>query len=162
MTMATPASYSWIPSTARLVVLDGFGIAPRGTPPCAPPLCWPAKDPSDTLDFILDISEAIAGNDGDAIATLDVVISPANPGDLTLQSSSADGTQAILWLTAGFAGTTYAVTVTAGTNAGRVIGRTINLPVVALATPPVPPGTLTDQTGAPITDQTDAPIITTT
>ena len=38
------------------------------------------KGPSDTLDYVLDISEAIAGNEGDAIATLDVLISPSNPG----------------------------------------------------------------------------------
>jgi hypothetical protein len=161
-TMATQATYTWIPSTARVVTLPGFGTIPRGTPPCQPAaLCWPAKDPGDTLDFVLDISEAIAGNEGDAIATLDVVISPANPGDLTLQGTSADGDLAILWFSDGFAGTIYQVTVTVGTNSGRTIGRTINLPVVALATPPVPPGTLTDQTGAPITDQTDQPIITT-
>jgi hypothetical protein len=161
--MGTQAAYSWIPSTARLLALDGYGLQPRGTLPCPPPiLSWPAKDPTDTLDFILDISEAIAGNEGDSIATLDVVISPDNPGDLTLQSSSADGDLAIMWFTAGFAGIVYQVTVTVGTNSGRVIGRTINLPVMAFATPPVPPEALTDQTGNPITDQTDAPIIVTT
>jgi hypothetical protein len=162
--MATQATYSWIPSTARVVLIEGFGMVPRGTPACPQPpqLCWPPKDPSDTLDYIVDISEAIAGNEGDAIMTLDVVIAPDNPGDLTLQSSSADGDIAILWLTAGVAGIIYEVTVTIGTNSGRVIGRTINLPVVTLATAPVPGSALTDQTGAPITDQTGAPILTTT
>jgi hypothetical protein len=162
--MATQAVYSWIPSTARVVAIEGFGIVPRGAPPCPqpPPLCWPPKDPTDTLGYIVDISEAIAGNEGDAIMTLDVLISPDNPGDLTLQSASADGAIAILWLTGGVAATIYEVTVTIGTNSGRVIGRTINLPVVALATPPVPPSALTDQTGAPITDQTGKPILTTT
>jgi hypothetical protein len=161
--MATQAVYTWIPSTARVVVINGFGIVPRGAAPCPQPQppYWPPKDPGDTLDYSVDISEAIAGNEGDVIMTLDVVISPNNPGDLTLQSSSADGDIAILWLTGGFAGTIYEVTVTIGTNSGRVIGRTINLPVVALATPPVPPSALTDQTGAPITDQTGAPILTT-
>jgi hypothetical protein len=113
-------------------------------------LAWPVKDPS----------EAIAGNEGDSIATLDVGISPNNPGDLTLQSSSADGDLAIMWFAAGFAGTTYAVTVTIGTNSGRIIGRTVNLPVLSLATPPVPPDAITDQTGAPIMDQADQPITT--
>ena len=160
--MATQAAYSWIPSTARVIVLDAPGIAPRGTLPCAPAvLNWPPKDPTDTLDFTVDISEVIAGNEGDAIATLDVVIGPSNPGDLTLVGSSADGDLAILWLSAGFAGVVYSVTVTIGTNSGRIIGRTINLPVVALATPPVPPEALTDQSGDPITDQTDAAIIVT-
>ncbi len=160
--MGTQAAYTWIPSTARVVALYGCGVPPRGTltlPP--PPLSWPPKDPTDTLDYVIDISGAITGNEGDAIMTLDVVINPSNPGDLTLKSSSADGELAILWFTAGFAGTVYQVTVTMGTNSGRIIGRTINLPVIAFATPPVPPESLTDQTGAPITDQTDAPILVT-
>lgn len=160
--MATPATYSWIPSTARVIVLDGFGIIPRGSPPpiFQPPLSWPPKDPTDTLDYVIDISEAVAGNEGDAIATLDVVTSPSNPGDLTLVSSSADGTLAILWFNEGFPGINYAVTVTIGTNSGRTIGRTVTLPVVSLATPPVPPSAITDQSGAPISDQTDQPITT--
>ena len=161
--MGTQAAYSWIPSTARVVVIEGYGPIPRGTPTCvaSPVLWWPAKDPTDTLDFIVDISSVIAGNEGDAIMTVDVLISPDNPGDLTLRSSSADGDLAILWFTAGFSGTTYQVTVTIGTNSGRVIGRTINLPVVALATPPSPPQALTDQSGNPIMDQTDSPILVT-
>ena len=159
--MATPATYSWIPSTARVILIDGFGTIPRGTFQVPqPPPAWPAKDPSDTLDYVVDISEAIAGNEGDSIATLDITISPDNAGDLAVQSSSADGDQAILWLTAGFAGTIYAVTVTIGTNSGRVIGRTINLPVVYLATPVAGSNAITDQSGAPITDQDDDPITT--
>ena len=104
--MGTQVNYSWIPSTARLLVLEGWCFYPRGTTFCQPKtLSWPAKDPSETLDFTLDISGIIAGNEGDAIASLDVAITPGNPGDLTLISASADGDLAILWLTAGFAGT---------------------------------------------------------
>ena len=119
------------------------------------------KDPGDTLDYILDLSDALAGNDGDAIATLDISINPDGTGDLSLQSSSADGDQAILWLTSGVAGTTYAVTVVVGTNSGRIFSRTVSLPVEALATPPVAGSSIiTDQSGAPITDQTGAPLTT--
>jgi hypothetical protein len=159
--MPTPATYSWIPSTARVVFVDGFGTIPRGTLQLPPlPLTWPAKDPTDTLDYVFDISEAIAGNEGDSIATLDVAIIPSNPGDLTLVSSTADGDQAILWLGGGMAGTVYAVTVTAGTNSGRVIGRTVTLPVITLATQPPPSNAITDQSGMPITDQNGLPITT--
>ena len=159
--MATQAAYSWIPSTARIVLIDGYGAIPRGsfqTTPC--PLTWPPKDPTETVDYVFDVSQALAGNEGDAIATLDVTIIPDNPGDLTLQSSSADGDQAILWLTGGFAGTTYTVTITLGTNSGRIIARTVSLPVMTLAVQPVPPNAITDQTGAPITTQTGSPITT--
>jgi hypothetical protein len=157
--MSSTTSYSWIPSTARVVIVDGFGTIPRGVfQPVPPQLAWPTKDPNDALDYVFDISQALQGNEGDAIASLDVVISPANPGDLTLTSSSVDGMRAILWLSAGFAGTVYIVTITVGTNAGRSLSRTVMLPVQALATPPVPAAAITDQTGAPITDQTGQPI----
>jgi hypothetical protein len=160
--MGTQVNYSWIPSTARVLVLDGFCFAPRGTFPCPQlPLSWPPKDPSDTLDFSLDISEAIAGNEGDAIADLDISILPNNPGDLVLNSSSADGDLAIMWFSAGIAGTVYQVTVVIGTNSGRVISRTINLPVVTLSNSPGAQDDLTDQLGNAITDQNDSPIIVT-
>lgn len=159
--MATQAAYSWIPSTARVVIVDGFGAVPRGTlQTVPPPLAWPAKDPVDTLDYVFDICEALAGNDGDAIATLDVTISPSNPGDLALQSSSADGDRAILWLSGGIAGVTYGVTVTVGTNSGRFLNRTVSLPVLSLATPPLGSTDIITNTGAPITTQTDQPITT--
>lgn len=157
--MATPATYRWLPSNARVVVLDGFGLVPRGT--LAAPmvqLSWPVKDPADVLDYVLDLSEALSGNEGDSVATLDVQIVPQNPGDLVLQSSSADGDLAIVWLASGTPGTTYAVTITAGTNSGRVIARTVMLPVMALAMPALPPQALLDQTGAPLTDQNGDPI----
>ncbi len=160
--MGTQVNYTWMPSTARVLVLDGFCFTPRGTfagPQL--PLSWPPKDPSDTLDFTLDISEAIAGNEGDAIADLDISILPNNPGDLALNSSSADGDLAVMWFSAGLAGTVYQVTVVIGTNSGRVISRTINLPVIALSNPPSPQDDLTDQNGNPITDQDDTPITVT-
>ena len=160
--MSTPATHSWQPTTSRVVVVEGFGPYPPGvlqTPP--PALIWPVKDPGDTLDYVFDLSVALAGNDGDAIATLDVSISPDNTGDLTLHSSTGDGYLAILWLTSGVAGTTYAVTVVVGTNSGRVFSRTVSLPVEALATATAASSNvITDQTGAPITDQAGAPITT--
>jgi len=159
--MSTPANYTWQPTTTRVVVVEGFGPFPRGVLQSAPPpLCWPVKDPGDVLDYVLDLSDALAGNQGDAIATIDVSIMPDNTGDLTLQSSSADGDQAILWLASGVAGTTYAVTVVVGTNSGRVFSRTVSLPVEALATPVAAGNVITDQNGAPITDQTGAPLTT--
>ena len=159
--MATPATYRWTPSNSRVIVLDGFGVVPRGTIVVPPqPLIWPIKDPSDVLDYVLDLSQALAGNEGDSISTLDVQIAPQNPGDLALQSSSADGDLAILWLSQGLAGTNYAVTMTIGTNNGRVLSRTIILPVLALAATAQVPGALVDQTGAALTDENEAPITT--
>jgi hypothetical protein len=159
--MPTRATYTWQPSTSRVVVVEGFGPYPRGVLQTQPPaLIWPIKDPGDVLDYVFDLSDALAGNDGDAIATIDVSIYPNNTGDLTLQSSSADGDQAVLWLAGGVAGTTYAVTVVVGTNSGRIFSRTVSLPVEALATPVVANNVITDQTGAPLTDQTGASLTT--
>lgn len=125
-----------------------------------PVLSWPPKDPSETLDYVFDVSQALLGNEGDAIATLDIAINPANPGDLMVQSSSADGAQAIIWLSAGFSGTTYAVTITVGTNSGRIIARTVYLPVLTLASLPPPANAITDQTGAPLMTQTGSDLTT--
>ncbi|HQU05272.1 MAG TPA: hypothetical protein PLT25_11235, partial [Acidocella sp.] len=132
---------------------------PRG--PQVPPsvrLTWPAKDPGDTLDYVFDITPALTANPGDTIATLDVTISPANAGDLTLVSASADGPRAVIWLSGGQALTTYAVTITMTTVGGRTLARTVMLPVLALASVSVPPTALTTPSGQPLTDPTGTPI----
>jgi len=157
--MSGQVTYSWIPSTARIIVISAGGaICPSAFCNTSETIYWPIKDPLDVLDYVVDLSQVIAGNVGDAVATLQVQIAPANPGDLTLVSSSADGDQVVLWFSQGFAGTTYAITLTIGTNSGRVIGRTLYLPVQALATPPIPVESLVDQNGNPIIDQSGDPI----
>jgi hypothetical protein len=158
--MPTIASHAWIPSVARTVTLDAFVPVPRGTTPTPPaPPCWPLKDPGDTLDYQFDIAPALIGNDGDAISTLDITISPAASGDLALASTTADGTRAVLWLSGGCPGTTYTVTLTIGTQAGRTIARSVLLPVAALARPVEPQENLTTADGTPLVDQNGNPIL---
>ncbi len=171
--MATNASHLYKPSAARMLVLDGFVPGPRGgrtaNPLSAVPLpSWPAKDPGDVLDYQFDIAPALSGNDGDAVATLDVAISPSNPGDLALASAAADGARAVLWLSGGLAGTIYSVTLTIGTQAGRVLSRTVLLPVLALATGSgggslstggSVSGALTDDSGALLVDEAGNPLL---
>src|SRR5271157_4026906 len=100
--MPTPASHVWRPSSARSLLLDAFVPVPRGTPASAPaPLSWPVKDPAEILDYQFDITPALVGNPGDGISTLDIAISPANPGDLTLNGVTADGAVAVMWFSAG-------------------------------------------------------------
>lgn len=120
--MTTSASHLWRPSNARYVQIDGFVPTPRG-PQVPPPqaLAWPVKDPGDTLDYVFDISPALTANPGDAISTLDVTVSPSNPGDLTLASCAADGPRAVLWLTGGQALTTYTVTINITTAGGALL-----------------------------------------
>lgn len=160
--MSSPslASHVWRPSAARLIALDSFVSVPRGTVASAlPPLAWPIKDPADVLDYQFDIGSALTGNDGDAISTLDVAIAPSAPGDLALASAAADGARAVLWLSGGQAGTTYVVTVTVGTQAGRTLSRSVLLPVLSLATQPVPDNALVTDLGTPLTDQNNNPLI---
>ncbi len=159
--MSTPANHIWRPSNARYVQIDGFVPMPRG-PQIPPPvaLAWPVKDPGDTLDYVFDVAPALTANPGDAISMLDVQISPANPGDLTLVSAAADGPRAVLWLTSGQALTTYTVTVTITTSGGRALARSIALPVVSLASVPAPVNALTTPAGQALTDPSGTPLTT--
>lgn len=159
--MTTPATHLWQPSNARYVQIDGFVATPRGPQiPQPKPLAWPEKDPGDTLDYIFDIAPALTANPGDSINTLDVTVSPDNPGDLTLASSAADGARVVLWFSGGQAQTTYTVTVTVGTAGGRTLARSISLPVVALASVPAPQNALTNAAGQALTDPTGTPLTT--
>ena len=158
--MPTAASHVWKPSSARVVVLDTFVAVPRGSASASPvPLAWPVKDPSDVLDYVFDISPALAGNDGDSIADLDITIAPDQPGDLALNSASADGASAVLWLSGGQVGVTYTVTISIVTTNGRTISRSIFLPVVELATPLASAIALETDTGAVLTDQNGNPVL---
>jgi hypothetical protein len=151
--MVTTANHVWKPSVARVLVMDGFVPGPRGVPVAALAIpSWPAKDPADVLDYQFDIAPALTGNGGDAVATLDVAIMPSNPGDLSLASAAADGARAVLWLQGGQAGTTYTVTLTIGTQAGRTLSRSVLLPVLALATAAPGTDTLTTDSGTSLTD----------
>lgn len=147
----------WRPSAARVLVLDSFVPAPRGA--AAPkPLSWPAKDPQDVLDYQFDIAPALQGNDGDAVASLDVSIKPADPGDLSLASAAADGARCVLWLAGGHAGTTYSVTLRVGTQAGRTLSRSVLLPVVSLSEPAVAADALMADQGGALTDENGRPL----
>jgi len=160
--MPTIASHLWRPSSARYVQVEGFVPTPRNTvspPPQA--LAWPVKDPGDTLDYVFDITPALAANPGDTIATLDVTVSPDNAGDATLVSASADGARAVLWLTGGQAGTTYTVTVSVATAGGRALVRSIALPVLALSAAPAPANALQTSSGDELTGPDGTPLTTT-
>ena len=150
----------WRPSSARRVVLDGFAPVPRGTSQSSPPpLVWPAKDPSDVLDYEFDITAALVGNENDAIASVEVTASPDGAGHLAIGPVSADGPVAVLWIAGGQSNTTYVLQITITTTNGRTLGRAVALPVLALASAAVPSGALTTGGGLTITDQNGNPIL---
>lgn len=163
----TPVAQIWRPSAVRVLNLEAAVPTVRGTP-AQPPLVWPAKDPDDMLDYQLDLGAALfgggqpnacGGSGTDAIATLDVSIYPDEPGDLTLASSAADGTRCIVWLRDGQPGTTYIVTFRVSTHAGRVISRSVRLPVLALSNPRNIRSALLTDDGHTITDESGQPIL---
>jgi hypothetical protein len=154
--MSTPAMHLWRPSESRVVALDSFVPVPRGaTASASPPLNWPAKDPTDVLDYQFDISAAIVGNDSDAINTIDVTISPSSPGDLAVSGIGADGARAVMWLSGGQSGTVYTVTFLITT----VNGRTILLPVLALSSNAVLADAIQTVDGVMLTDQNGNPVL---
>jgi hypothetical protein len=159
--MSTPVNHLWRPSNARYLQIDGFVSTPRG-PRIPPPqaLVWPAKDPSDTLDYVFDISPALTANPGDSISTLDVQISPRNPGDLVVTSVSADGPRAVLWFSAGRPQVSYNITIAITTAAGRALTRSVVLPVMPLALMVPPLSALTTPGGEALTDPTGIPLTT--
>jgi hypothetical protein len=158
--MATLASHVMLPSCARTVVIDSFIAVPRGSEAVAPPvLNWPAKDPSDVLDYVIQFSPAVLGNDADSIATLDVTVAPSAPGDLSLTGSGADGTRAVLWFSGGQAGTVYMVTILISTASGRMIQRSVLLPVLMLSVPAVPALAIQTVAGVVLTDQNGNPVL---
>jgi hypothetical protein len=122
-------------------------------------LNWPTKDPNDVLDYQINISPALIGNEGDSIATLDVFIMPNNPGDLVLNEVQADGPSAVLWLSEGQAGTVYTITLLISTINGRTLQRSVLLPVLLLSVPPVPPGAIDVSAGVVLTDQNGNPVL---
>jgi len=158
--MSTTVTHVWIPSTARVIVLDGFVPVPRGTVATTPPpLSWAAKDPADVLDYEFDITAALVGNEGDIIDTVAVVITPSATGDLVLNSSFANGTIAVFWFASGQSGTVYTVQITIVTVLGRTLSRAVLLPVLPLASVVSVTGALTTDQGAAITDQNGNPIL---
>jgi len=159
--MSSAVSQVWRPSNARSVSLDSLLPLPRGVIASdLPPLAWPAKDPGDVLDYEFDASAALAGDPTDQVATVAVSISPnASPSDLQVGRVAADGAVAVLWLSGGVAGTIYAVQVSLGTLKGRQIGRSVLLPVQALAAPVSPSTPLIAENGTVITDQNGNPIL---
>jgi hypothetical protein len=66
---------------------------------------------------------------------------------------------AVVWLSGGQAGTTYRLQVTVTTESGRVLGRSVALPVLALAAQAPPAGALQSGGGAIITDENGNPIL---
>jgi hypothetical protein len=158
--MTTIVTHVWKPARTRIITIDSFVPVPRGSAAVAPaPLSWPVKDPSDVLDYQLEIAPALVGNDADTIDSVDLDIEPSQPGDLSLDNTLADGSKVVLWLSGGQAGTTYTVTVKVSLASGRVLQRAILLPVLSLSSTASPANAIETSADVPLTDQNGNPIL---
>lgn len=83
---------------------------------------FPAKDPQDTNDFGLDWSGYL---DGDAIITAVWSV----PADLVLVRAERAGSLTVAWISGGVAGRDYTVSCRITTDNGRVVERSMELPV---------------------------------
>lgn len=86
-------------------------------------------------------------------------MAPNNPGDLTVQSTTADSSRIVLWLAGGQAGTVYVATLNIATVSGRILERSVLLPVLMLSSPAVPPNAIVTASGIVITDQNGNPVL---
>jgi hypothetical protein len=89
-------------------------------------LRWPAKDPSDNLDYSIDWTDQLAlPSTPDTIATVAWTV----PAGLTAGAQYHASGIATTWLSGGTAGTEYVVACRITTSAGRVIERSARLAV---------------------------------
>lgn len=152
--------HSYKPSNARLLTLGGFTPVPRGAvaaPPAMP--SWPVKDPNDLLDYAVDLSPAVVGDDGDSAVSVNVISSPSSTGDVVINSISSDGLLVVLWIGGGNTGTIYTIDLNVTLASGRVLSRSIALPVYTLSGAAPTTANLVTETGANITDGNGNPIV---
>jgi hypothetical protein len=123
-------------------------------------LSWAPKDPGDVLDYQLNLQPALIGNEGDTIESVDVGVDPSQAGDLSVDSVSADGYRIIFWVSGGQANVTYTVTVRSNMASGRVIQRSVLLPVVPLSVPTTLPNSIQTETQISLNDQNGDPLVT--
>ena len=83
------------------------------------------KRPDDTLDYDVEFERWLS--DGDTITS---AVATSDQASLVVESVAVFGTIAKVWLSAGTAGLSYTITVTATTAQGRIKEVTFNVRVV--------------------------------
>jgi len=101
-------------------------------------LWWPTAQPSDNLDYSIDLSDAIGGTD-DALATVSLAIKPSGDGEMQALDLSAQAAVISTQLQGGVAGRSYTISITATTVSGKVFQYLVGLLVSpSLASYPLP------------------------
>jgi hypothetical protein len=115
-------------SDASTILIDT--PIPIGSPPTPPaPLIWPTKDAADIRNYNVDFGPALSGIAGNEILTADIEITPNQEGDLVLVNLTAVGFLLVLWLSEGYSGVTYIITLNVVSVSAQTIQRSISLQV---------------------------------
>jgi hypothetical protein len=86
-------------------------------------LRWPAKRPSEILDYTVDWSNSLRGE------TIRQCVFDVPPGLVKLSESAQERTTR-LWLAGGVDGACYTISNRIRTNSGRSLEQSIDLPIV--------------------------------
>ena len=145
----------------RTLTWPRFAARVRGQSGRPLPLVFPAKDPTDVLDYGVDLTAWLkdAADDLAGITVAGVTRAPWGPGilalwgaddgiapglaaggDLTLSLEAASPTTATFWAAAGTAGFGYRLALSLTTAAGRALTIPAWLPVVDRGGAPLPTG----------------------
>jgi hypothetical protein len=110
-------------------------------PPWQLKLVWPTSEPDDVLDYVLDMTAALAEVE-DTLVSVTAAVSPSGTGELTPSRLSFSGGIITLWLSHGVAGRLYVIQINAFTAAGREFSFYVELPIsldTAITDSPPPP-----------------------
>jgi hypothetical protein len=84
-------------------------------------LTWPAKDPDEKLDYVLNWAARLGTDTISASAWV------STPSGLTLSDAAFTNTTATIWIESGEAGKIYKVSNRITTAGGRIMEETVNI-----------------------------------
>jgi hypothetical protein len=126
----------FVPSPARTLAYTGW-MATGDPAVVPPPMVWPAKEPTDVLDFTVDLSAWLADGGNDLLELVTVTPPSTTPGDIAVNVLNVGGATVTCWLIAGQGGATYPMEFSVATQQGR----TANFDVVLAVLSDTPNGT---------------------
>ena len=127
--------------TGRLMVVASNNRTVYVPPPWQPKLVWPTSEPDDVLDYVLDMTAALA-DVGDTLTSVTAAVAPSGVGELTPSQLSFSEGVITLWLSNGVAGRLYVIEINAFTTDSREFSFYVELPIsldTAIVPSPPPP-----------------------
>jgi hypothetical protein len=120
----------FVPSPARTVVYTGWMAT--GDPAVVPvPMVWPGKQPTDVLDFTVDMLPWLEDGGDDLLEVVTVTPPTITPGDVTINVLNVGGSTITCWLGNGQGGAVYPMEFSVSTQQGRTASFDVTLAVLA-------------------------------